>query len=783
MSQFSPNLKPKNLHNHVDKARTLGVPKSNVLDLRKSSTSTPDDHAKKTVAKKKSSQLQEPKELGWWERRRVHKQTVVTETKPAATAKEVPVKKHEISVLQAKPIPEQAKMHSPVAKKLQRHRSVEVVRPLLTFVIVCTILVLPFGAIAMYQRMQTVRGNIVGLVQDAMFQLKQGKQSATDMDFATADQAFMQANTDFRSAQQQLDSTGTVITTLANNLPGTKAQFQNVSALLLAGEHITTASQSITQALKILSNLKDSESSDTNSHQSLTDVLIAVHSSLRPALPELQEATAALKTVQVDALPEEYRAQVEQAQTILPTVQSSADQLMSLSDTLITLLGAKEDKRYLVLFMNNRELRACSGFIGSFAQVDISEGKVTKMNIPGGGTYDVLGSFTRDIISPQPLHRVNAAWQMQDANWWPDCPTSFQKVEWFYSNSGGSSVDGVIGLTPDVVEKMLAITGPIDMTDPYGIVIDQDNFYQVTQILAEQKYDETRTSKQIIADLTPKLLDKFFSLQVNDYVPVIQLLYEQLNEKNIILYFNDPFIEQDIQQRGWAGNVKTAPQDYLQVVDTNIAGGKTNNAVEQTIHHHAAIQEDGSIIDTVTVTRHHYGKSEDVFEGINNLSYLRFYVPEGSTLLQAEGFSRPDPKLELTPTADAELDADLQAISGTVWTDEATGMRTNTEFQKTVFGNWIEVKPGESATVTVQYKLPFTLDISKLFSQSVRYSLLVQKQPGSFSPIVIADVNYPTAYTAQWAYPTAVQTAQIGRQRLLNTQLNTDIAAGLVLAK
>lgn len=710
MSQFSPNLKPKNLHTHIDKARHMGVPKGNVLDLRKSDT-----HVK--------------------------------------AAEQIKVQ----------PLPEHAK------KIRSQRKPSRLIRPVLAFMIVCIILVLPFGAIAMYQHIHVVRGNVIGLVRDALVQLNQGKQSASDLDFTEADQAFTEANIDFQTAQQQLDSTGIILTTLAKGLPSTKVQLDNVAALLRAGQHITTASAAVTQALKILSDLKA---------QPLTDVLVAVHTSLRPAIPELHEAATALTLVNVSALPEEYRNQVQQAQTILPTIQRSADQLMSLSDTLITLLGAKEDKRYLVLFMNNRELRACSGFIGSFAQVDITKGKVTKMDIPGGGTYDMLGNFTQNIIAPQPLHRVNAAWQMQDANWWPDCSTSFKKVEWFYTNSGGATVDGVIGLTPDVVEKMLAITGSIDMTDPYGVVIDKDNFYQITQTLAEQKYDETKTSKQIIADLTPKLLDKLFSLEVRDYAPVLQLLYQQLNEKNIILYFNDQFIQQDIQNRGWAGQVKTAPHDYLQVVDTNIAGGKTSKAIEQTIHHQADIQADGSVIDTVTVTRSHYGKSGDVFEDVNNLSYLRFYVPQGSTLLQADGFSRPDPKLELQPTIDAELDSDLQAISGAVLMDETSGMRTNTEFNKTVFGNWIEVRPGETAIVTIKYQLPPSNTTS-----NTTYSLMVQKQPGSFTSLLISEVTYPSAYSVQWSYPSATQSSPAGQQRLLNVPLQTDVITGLVLAK
>ncbi len=121
-------------------------------------------------------------------------------------------------------------------------------------------------------------------------------------------------------------------------------------------------------------------------------------------------------------------------------------------------------------------------------------------------------------------------------------------------------------------------------------------------------------------------------------------------------------------------------------------------------------------------------------------------------------------------------------MSGSTWIDEATGVRTNNEFNKTVFGNWVEVKPGETVSVTISYTLPFKLDITKPLTQSARYSLVVQKQPGALPPIVISTLHYPADYNVAWSYPTASAT-QPGQYQLLNTVLQTDTVAGVVLAK
>ena len=45
-------------------------------------------------------------------------------------------------------------------------------------------------------------------------------------------------------------------------------------------------------------------------------------------------------------------------------------------DKLRIFLGTNQNKRYLLVFQNNAEMRASGGFIGSFALVDLAGGKI-----------------------------------------------------------------------------------------------------------------------------------------------------------------------------------------------------------------------------------------------------------------------------------------------------------------------------------------------------------------------------------------------------------------------
>ncbi len=209
--------------------------------------------------------------------------------------------------------------------------------------------------------------------------------------------------------------------------------------------------------------------------------------------------------------------------------------------------------------------------------------------------------------------------------------------------------------------------------------------------------------------------------------------------------------------------MKWTDGDYLMVVDTNLGGGKTDGVVEQAVDVHVEISPDGTITNTLTISRTHYGIQGLLFTGVNNVDYLRVYVPKGSTLLEATGFSIPDKSLFDTPDEDWTIDDDLAYGLLTTSIDPVSGTSVSEEHGKAVFGNWVQTKPGTTSTVTLRYTLPFTLELPHAgavlaslrslvgLPQTGSYSLLIQKQSGILDRTTSVRIHLPDGLNPLWS--------------------------------
>ncbi|MBU0671029.1 MAG: DUF4012 domain-containing protein [Patescibacteria group bacterium] len=754
MSQYQPK-------NPTRKQRVspeyYGVPQNNVVDLRQiaaaqeqAATPEPAKVSKRLLRKEarllaKKEKLQKKEEA----RQRIEKLKKENLLKKEKNKKQKPLKKTKEKKSSQRLDPAMA--GKPKLAPVGIFSWSNLAKSITPFVIIGLILILPFSSSAFYSKLTNIKGQIIDLSQNALTSLKDGGSKAVSMDFEGANQDFGESVQQFQEAQVQLNTINGALLEVAKLLPIAGDELSSAENILIAGENLAGAAQDLTTAFETFNNL-DIENEDFD-EIGITNFLVFGHSSLKPAATKIQLARLAMDEVNLDVIPEDYKDNIQLAQEQLPALENNLNQILSLSETLLTILGHESPKRYLLLFQNNREIRPTGGFIGSLALIDIDKGKVKQIEVPGGGVYDVSGNLKVDLTAPQPLHLVNPKWELQDANWWLDFPASAEKIQWFYEKSGGPSVDGIITLTPDVIEEMLKITGPIEMEE-YNTVVDADNFYDIVQVEAEKKYDETQESKKIIGDLAPKLLDKIFSLESGELGNIIFMLNNSLQEKDILLYFNDKFLEKEIQDLGWGGEIKDTPQDYLSVVNTNIAGGKTDAVMEEVIEHDAEIKSDGSIVDTVEITRTHKGEETDEFTNVKNIDFLRLYVPQGSEIISAEGLSIIDKDLFLDPAEDSAYDEDLKNISGNIIVEESSGVRINNEFGKTVFGGWLEIEPGQSKTVKFSYRLPFKLNTADILNKYDSYSVYFQKQPGSFDSLIISNLTTADNFEQVWQYPT-----------------------------
>jgi hypothetical protein len=343
---------------------------------------------------------------------------------------------------------------------------------------------------------------------------------------------------------------------------------------------------------------------------------------------------------------------------------------------------------------------------------------------------------------------ANKRWEFQDANWFPDFPASAQKLSWFYRKSRNVTVDGMIAINADFLPRLLALGG--DITDTKrGLTLTAENVLPTLQTVVEEGPEKKdHKPKQVIADLASTLVAQWPQLSPEKMLAVLASLQTALETKEIQASFTDASAQTTMSAMGWSGAIAQtdANQDYLMVVNTNIQGQKSDARIEQTISHQTEVQADGSLVNTVVITRVHTGDPAEKFYGSNNVDYIRVYVPEGSELISAHGFSWPDEKYFKAPYSNAKIDADLAAQEQEIGTDPISGTRITKEFGKTAFGNWVVTAPGEQSQIQFTYRLPFTFQTTdpaqpawKNFiknlatTETKSYQLVVQRQSGSNS--------------------------------------------------
>ena len=662
----------------------------------------------------------------------------------------------------------------------------------LIFPLTLLILILPFKAYTYYRSLDEVRARVAGASQSAIEQLAKAGKSAAGLDFNQATADFNGADESFAQAQSELKNINEMLLALGSLLPIGEAKLAAAGPEILnAGEAGAEMGKNLSQAVSRLAEL------------SKQDLPLGLSEFVRYGTQAVISAGALNRSIQKinpDVLPLEYRERFMLMREQATFLEGTLAEFIELTKKISLMLGSDDLKRYLVVFQNNNEARATGGFLGSYALVDFKKGKLTNMETPGGGTYDTEAGLRVRVAAPEPLWLLNPLWHLWDANWWPDWPTSARKVAWFFEKSDGPTVDGVISLTPSVLYKLLQITGPIDLTAEYGVVINADNFLAILQEFAEQKPEVTTKPKKIIGALLEKIIaDLPNKLNQETLLALVKAAEESLNQKQILIYLRDADAAATINRYGWDGRIKQTDRDYLLVVNSNIGGGKSDRSIRQTIDHRAEIGADGAVTDTLTIKREHTGEKSEKFSGVRNVNWLRVYVPAGSQLISAAGFVPPAAVYFAEPDAAWLKDPDL-TVENQAQIDPASGTKVYTEAGKTVYANWSMIDPGQTAVITLKYRLPFklTLENDATFFDNLRalintpkknyiaYSLLVQKQPGAentqINGTLVLDPGSIFSAEPVWRYPAKTDGTN-GELWNFNRSLDTDKYFAVILTQ
>lgn len=632
------------------------------------------------------------------------------------------------------------------------------------FVFLSFALVMPLHALERFGTLEHQQAEITDAGKAAVDHFLRGASALGDDRFDVAEYDFVKASEDFSTAESSLKNLNTSLAGLLAVIPQTEKTYSSVRNLTDAGSSLAESARIMTQAGSEIASLQNG---------TIVSKLRIMQTYAKTALPSLETAEKALKGVDASILPLEYQDSVIRMKDATPLITASMREFITFADSVILVLGDNREMRYLVTFQNNTELRPTGGFIGSFAEMNLLNGAISSVHVPPGGTYDLQGQLSNFVYSPTPLQLLTERWQFHDANWFPDFPQSSKKLLQFYNEAGGPTVDGVIAINATMMPQLLEILGPVEMPE-YDRVITAENFLFETQKIVELEYDayyqpenrEESAPKQFIGDLAPIVLERIKNADMNTMMAIADLLGKSLATKDVQLYFEHPSLQAQMEQLGWSGSIKQTNGDYLMVVNTNLGGGKTDTVIDQFVDVDVHIADDGTVTNTVTIRKEHKGIKSTLFEGVNNVDYVRLYVPEGSTLLKASGFEIPPDALFEAKKTDLPLkeDRDLALSMLQKQKDAESGTDIWQEQGKTVFGNWIQTKPGETETVIFVYELPFKVHAPKTtetlleraktklgFKDLQTYTLLLQKQSGVMTRETSVSLKLPNDQSLIWS--------------------------------
>lgn len=389
----------------------------------------------------------------------------------------------------------------------------------------------------------------------------------------------------------------------------------------------------------------------------------------------------------------------------LPVGQEKRDELKTVA-ALANYFMQKDgvERTYLILLQNNLEIRPGGGYMGSFGIVKIKNGEVSLLQIHDTSNFDARIPDT--VQPPYPMKEtvhINS-WKMRDSNYSPDFQVNAQKAEeFYYMGQGQEKFDGVIGVTSNVLTSFLKITGPIQLEGYPGTYGDENAIlaleYQVEKAYVDQGIP-LGDRKSVMNELAKIIMSKVFTLDNAQKLQLLEIVFDDLNKKDIQLNFQDSKLQDLVSGSGWGGLVdENWDKDYLMLVDANLGGRKSDYYVKRSIDY--SVDLTGDVPKAVLkITYDHTALQKDWM--INNyIDYLRVYAQDGSWLTNQINVGQP---------------------------------HFGTDLGKKSFGFLINVPVGQNKTIELQYSLPASIKDN--------YNLKIQKQAGiNDMPVAVHIIN------------------------------------------
>ncbi|MBA2451535.1 MAG: DUF4012 domain-containing protein [Chloroflexia bacterium] len=400
------------------------------------------------------------------------------------------------------------------------------------------------------------------------------------------------------------------------------------------------------------------------------------------------EAAQSRETLDVERLPGRTLNTLASLDELLVRASDLSDEYFHLFPLLDTAFGAEEEARYLVLLQNGQELRQSGGFVGTYAMIRVSNGRITELDINPISELNSAYADARDIVLPAPgpirEYLKQEEWLPHDANWSADFPAVAAELSEMYADTGWPHLQGIVAVNDSVVQSVLGIIGPYELQiEGADQAINADNFVDLIQSYRGQE----ELHKAVVGVLGDSLISRVREADFETKKTIFFTLRDMADEREIQVAMLDQDMQAEVTGRGWDGALYPEPElPTLIATVSNVTGNKSSTHVWVNADLELAPAEPGRgerAHWSITLT--HLGDpSGDLdFNGFHR-TWLQLYLPQGATLVSSSREPAP-----------AEMTGDERAI-----------------------GYHIPVMTGEQETLIVEFELDEAAEALLLRRQS-----------------------------------------------------------------
>ncbi len=389
-------------------------------------------------------------------------------------------------------------------------------------------------------------------------------------------------------------------------------------------------------------------------------------------------------------------------------------------------------------------------------------------------------SYTADDFTlpypdpPTPLQQFMAIdlWVFRDSNWSPDFPTSARQAISLYRPANPVTPIGVIALDQYAAERVIDVVGPLHIPGTETAVTGETLVEYMRNAWAPEgeKFELVwgLERKSFMGDITKAILKRAESGAV-DWTILIQTAIQLVEQRHIQIFIDNEDASKFLSSQDWDSTIVFPAQDTFLFVEANVGYNKVSTRIERVLTYAVDLTQSPPTA-TATLNLRHLSQNEtDCTPEVTYYplytqsmercywTYLRFYVPEGSQLLEA---------------TQHPIDAD-HVLTGQAWTGKVNISHAE-EGSAVVFEQALLLPAATKADLRLIYNLPD--DVIQVTDENVLvYKLVLQKQAGLRTIPTQIVLRVPRNALISKVHPEAQNTEPGVFVYDINLQKNTEI--------